>query len=126
MATTNPYAQYQQNAILNARPEQLITALCNGAVKFIRQADQALENGDIQAAHHSIIRAQDIVTHLQANLNMDYEVSQRLDSLYGFLYGRLVQANVKKDRALLNEALGLMEEVRDTWAEAVKKALAGQ
>jgi flagellar protein FliS len=40
--------------------------------------------------------------------------------LYDFIYGRLVDANIAKDTAVLKEALDLVVELRDTWAEAMK------
>ena len=125
MAANNPYAQYQQNAILNAKPEQLVTLLYNGAVKNIKQADMALEEKDLQAAHNALVQAQDIISYLQATLNMDYEVSKQLDSLYEYVYDQLLQANLKKDPAILAQVLKIIEELRDTWTEALTKQAGG-
>ncbi|MBU4554598.1 MAG: flagellar export chaperone FliS [Eubacteriales bacterium] len=125
MAANNPYAQYQQNAILNAKPEQLVTLLYNGAVKYTKQADMALEKKDLQAAHNAMVQVQNIITYLQATLNMDYEVSEQLDSLYGYIYDQLLQANLKKDPAILAQVLKIIEELRDTWTEALTKQAGG-
>jgi flagellar protein FliS len=130
MAMTNPHtqygadagrasAQYQQNAILNAKPERLVPMLFTGAVKFIRQADQALEKGNFPGAHQALVRAQDIVSYLQTTLNTDYEIARNLDALYTYILERLVQANLQKDRAVLAEAGRMVEELRETWMQTL-------
>ncbi|MHB8183853.1 MAG: flagellar export chaperone FliS, partial [Candidatus Desulforudaceae bacterium] len=68
---------------------------------------------------------QNIITYLQATLNMDYEVSEQLDSLYGYIYDQLLQANLKKDPAILAQVLKIIEELRDTWTEALTKQAGG-
>ena len=118
----NPYQQYQQNAVMSASPGELTLMLYNGAVRFIKQGLTFIEERNIQGAHEAIVRAQEIVLHLSGTLNMDYELSKNLASLYDYINRRLVEANAKKDRAALAEALGLVEDLRDTWAQAVKLA----
>lgn len=119
MAATNPFAPYQQNAILNARPEKLLILLLNGAVRFIRQADKALADRDLAGAHNALVRAQDILAYLRGALNPDYEISGSLGALYDYLIEQLVQANLKKDREVLAAAARMVEELRDTWSQAV-------
>lgn len=130
MAMANPYAQYgadagrasaqyQQNAILSAKPERLVSMLFTGAVKFIRQADQALEKGDFSGTHQALVRTQDIVLYLQTTLNTDYEIARNLDALYTYLLERLVQANLQKDRTVLAEAGRMVEELRETWIQTL-------
>lgn len=119
MAVNNPYAQYQQNAVLNARPAELVTRLFTGALKFIRQAEQAIESKDIEGAHNALVRAQDIFAYLRGTLNPDYEIAQNLDALYDYICERLVQANLKKDREILAEAGRMVEELRETWIQAL-------
>lgn len=118
----NPYSQYQQNSIMTAAPEELTLMLYNGAVKFIKQGKASIEEKDLQKAHNSIVRAQDIISELNITLNMDYEISHNLRSLYTFILERLMQANIKKDVTILDEVLPLVEELRDTWKEAMQIA----
>lgn len=120
MALLNPYQQYQQNAILNASPEQLLLMLYNGAVRFINQACSCLDKKDIPGANNAIIRAQDIIIYLRDILDMNYEIAKPLYSLYEYMYRRLVEANIKKDKLILLEILKIIEDLRNTWAEAIK------
>jgi flagellar protein FliS len=122
MALNKAYNQYKQNSIYTSTPEELTLMLYNGLIKFIMQAQSGLEEKDIEKASNSIIRAQDIVLHFQNTLNMKYEVSHGLDTLYDYMYRRLVEANIKKDNEILDEMLGMAKEFRDTWGQAMKLA----
>lgn len=120
MTNTNPYQQYQQSSVMSAGRGDLTLMLFNGAVKFISQGVRYIEEKNVQAAHNSIVRAQEIISELNGTLNLDYEISSNLALLYDYLHRRLVEANTKKDREILDEVLGLVTELRDTWAQAVK------
>lgn len=122
MVTSNAYDTYKQNSILTASPEELTLMLYNGLIKFIMIARKAIEEKDIPKAHESIIRAQDIVNEFKASLNMQYEISHNLNMLYDYFLDRLLEANIRKDTAILDEVLRFVRELRDTWAQAMKIA----
>lgn len=120
MINANPYQQYQQSSVMSAGRGDLTLMLFNGAVKFISQGVRYIEEKNVQGAHKAIVRTQEIIVELQSTLNMDYEISSSLALLYEYLQRRLVEANTKKDREILTEVLGLVTELRDTWAQAVR------
>lgn len=122
MYTNNGYNQYKENSIFTAAPEELTLMLYNGLVKFLMQGQSAIENKNIEKANNSIIRAQAIIKEFQATLDMNYEVSENLDSIYDYMYRRLVEANLKKENSIIEEVLGYAKELRDTWAKAMKLA----
>ena len=116
----NPYQQYAQNQVNTARPEELTLMLYKGAVKFITLAIKALDDKAMEEAHHNIIRAQDIYYELLSTLDHKYEISKNLASLYDYLISLLVSANLKKDKALLEDAFGMAKEFAEVWEEAIK------
>ncbi len=122
MVSNNGYNQYKQNSINTATPEELTLMLYNGLVKFIMQAQNGIEEKNLEKANNSIIRSQDIIREFQVTLNMKYEVAHSLALIYDYMYRRLVEANIKKDRDILEEVLGFAKELRDTWAQAMKLA----
>lgn len=122
MTYNNMYQQYQQNSIMTASPEELTLMLYNGAIKFINLGKLHIENKEIEKANNAIKRAQDIIMELNNTLDMNYEISNNLRSLYTFILEKLIDANIKKDVKFLDEALPLIEEIRDTWKEAMKEA----
>ncbi|MTI80202.1 MAG: flagellar export chaperone FliS [Firmicutes bacterium] len=125
MQAQNPYAQYQENAINSANPGELTLMLYNGAVKFNKLAINKLEEKDIEQTNHYIQRVDAIITELLVTLNQDYELSQNLASLYEYVKRRLVEGNIKKDKEILLEVQELLEEMRNTWTEAVKQNKTG-
>lgn len=120
MAVNKAYTAYKAASVSNSKPEDLVMMLYTGLVRFIMQAQKAIESNDVEKAHENITRAQDIISELQASLNMEYEISHNMMLLYDYLYRRLVDANVKKDHAILDEVLKFATEFRDTWSQAMK------
>lgn len=118
----NPYASYRQNAVSTARPGELTLMLYSGALGFVREAAQHIEQKNMESAHRAILRAQDIVLYLSDTLNTEYEVGQNLALLYDYLYRRLVEANVKKSAEILAEVLELLGGLREAWEQALKTA----
>lgn len=122
MVTSNMYDTYKQNSIFTASPEELTLMLYNGLVKFIMLSQKAIEDKDIQKAHESIIRAEDILMEFKATLDMQYELSHGLARLYDYMLERLFEANIRKDTEILAEVLRFAKDLRDTWAQAMKIA----
>ncbi len=122
MALNKAHAAYQANSIAASKPEELTLMLYNGLVRFITQAKKAMEENEVNKSHENLIRAQDIIVEFQATLDMNIEISQSLMLLYDYLYRRLVEANLKKDTAIVDEVLGFAVQLRDTWDQAMKKA----
>ena len=42
--------------------------------------------------------------------------------IYDYIYHKLVEANVKKDAAVLEEALSQIRDMRDVWKEVMRLA----
>ena len=126
MALNKAYNQYKENSVYTSSPEELTFMLYNGLIRFIMQGQMGIDDRDMEKANHCITRAQDIVVYFRETLDMKYEVSQGLDAIYEYLYQRLIEANTKKDRLILDEVLGFAKELRDTWSQAMKLAKQGQ
>jgi flagellar protein FliS len=115
---------YQQNAITTASPGALTMMLYKGAVRFINAAIQELNQGNVQEAHKFNLRAQEIVNELIVTLNMDIPVSKDFLKMYDYIHYRLVQANIHKDVAMLEEARTYIQEFAEIWEEVLKRAKA--
>lgn len=122
MVTANPYQQYQQSVINTSTPQELTLMLYNGLVKFLNLGIQAIDEKNMENAHNNIIKAQRIIEEFMSTLNMDYDISKNLYSLYEYMNRRLIDANIKKDKEITEEVLGFAKELRDTWAQAMKLA----
>lgn len=122
MNAANTANAYKNQQIMTASPEELTLMLYNGAIRFVAESLQALEQGNVEKAHKANLRAQDIIREFMCTLDMQYELSQGFAKLYEYIEYRLIQANIKKDKIQLEEAKTMLLELRDTWAQAMKMA----
>ena len=120
MALPSAYAQYNNNKVLTASPAELTLMLYEGAIKFCNIAEAAIEQNDIPKAHANIIKVQHIIDYFRQTLDMKYPVAQDFERIYVYLAERLVTANIKKDKAILEEVNAHLHSVRDTWKEVMR------
>ncbi|MBP2636924.1 MAG: fliS [Firmicutes bacterium] len=122
MNAANTANVYKNQQIMTASPEELILMLYNGAIRFISESIQGLEQGNLEKANNANLRAQNIVKEFVCALDMQYEIAQGYYKLYDYIEYRLIQANIKKDKSQLEEAKTLLLDLRDTWVQAMKIA----
>ena len=120
MALPNAYAQYKNSKVLTASPAELTLMLYEGAIKFCNIAIAAIEQKDVEKAHKNIQKTQKIIEHFRITLDMKYPVAQDFDRVYEYLLRRLVEANVKKDKKILEEVSEHLHSMRDTWKEVMR------
>ncbi|EHL15629.1 flagellar export chaperone FliS [Peptoanaerobacter stomatis] len=115
----NPYAKYKENSVNTATKEELTLMLYDGCIKFMNLAKIGIEEKNIEKANDNLLKAQAIITELDITLNMDIEISKNMHSLYDFALSRLVDANLKKDASLIDDAKSVIVDLRDAWKEAM-------
>lgn len=120
MPLQNGYAAYKNNRIQTASPAELTLMLYEGAIKFCNIAIVAIENKEIEKAHINIRKVEDIISEFQATLNYKYPVAKDFNNVYVYLKDRLMEANFKKDKEILEEVLEHLRTLRDTWKEVMR------
>ncbi len=118
--TGNPYAQYNQNKILTASPAELTLMLYDGAIKFCNIAIMGIEQEDVQKAHNNIMKVQKIIEEFQITLNFKYEIANDFNNVYNYIMKRLREANMTKDKEILEEVSEHLHTMRDTWKEVMR------
>ncbi|MFA9272115.1 MAG: flagellar export chaperone FliS [Baekduiaceae bacterium] len=117
----NPYATpqaYRQNSVLTASPGQLVVMLYDGAIRFLRQAELAMEEGAVAHTNDRMQRAEAILDELLATLNMDAgEISSRLQAIYTFCRSELIAARLERSPKKIKQVIGLLSDLREAWAE---------
>ena len=127
MAVYNKAAQlYQKNSIETASPAKLTLMLYDGAIKFSHIAIEAIDEGDIEKAHKNIVKVQNIIVEFRSTLDMKYPVAKDFDEVYNYLLMRLREANIKKDKDIMEEVLKHLRTMRDTWKEVMRTAHASR
>ena len=122
MLANQGYAAYANNKITTASPAELTLMLYDGAIKFCNIAIVGIEQKDIQKAHTNIVKVERIIEEFQATLDHKYPVAKDFDEVYKYLMMRLREANIKKDKEILEEVLKHLRTMRDTWKEVMRLA----
>lgn len=121
--SVNAYQVYRQTQVNTASQGELILMLFDGAIRLANQAQELIAEGDLEGANGKLIRAQDIMTELMVSLDMDQgEIAQNLYQLYDYIHDCLLRANIRKDVGLIEQAVRLLAELRDTWRQVVAKS----
>lgn len=121
MALNNAAAYYQGTKVNTASPAELTLMLYEGAIKFCNIGILGFETGDYEKVSNNIIKVQNIITELRATLDFKYPTAKDFDVVYEYVSNLLIQANIKKEAELLNQALDQIREMRDLWKEIMKQ-----
>ena len=120
MPIQNPYEEYQRNKILTASPAEITLMLYEGAIKFCNIAIMAIEQNDVEKAHINIMKTQRIIEEFRNTLDRKYQVAEEFDKIYVYVLQRLFEANISKDKAILEEVNTHLRSLRDTWKEVMR------
>ena len=120
MTNNDGYAQYRQNHLVTASPAKLLLAAYDGAIKFCRIAGEKMAQQAYDEQNTYINKALAIVCELLSTLKEDVEpvLVRRLRSLYTYVIEKLAHANLNSDRTALDDAIKILVQLRETWAEA--------
>lgn len=121
MAINNPQQAYVNNSVTTASPGELTLMLYNGCIKFIRYAEKAMKENNIEQKNINVQKAQAIIRELSITLKTDTDLAKNMLALYEFLHERLVEANIKNDPAILKEVEEFVTEFRDTWKQVIQE-----
>ena len=118
----NPYQQYQRQSVMTMTQGEMLTKLYDEVIKQMSGAKICLTEKDLSGVNNALQKAQRILFYLKSSLDFKYEISGNLDALYDFFIERIVQANLKKDAAMLDEIIPMIEDLRDTFVQADRNA----
>ena len=111
--TSNAYKTYETNHVTTASPKGLLLMLYDGAVRFCRLAEVAMEEKDIEKKNVYLQKAQAIVSELTASLDDEAgEVAVQLRELYAYMLRELVAANLRMDAGKVRDVRSLLEDLR--------------
>jgi flagellar protein FliS len=116
------HSSYLESKVLTAPPQRLHLMLIEGAIRFGRQAEAALQRGDAVAAAAPLLRVIDILGELLAGIREEKtELNSKLSDLYLFMFRRASAAKINTDTAALADVLRVLEYERQTWQLVCEK-----
>ncbi|MBW3087049.1 Flagellar secretion chaperone FliS [Austwickia sp. TVS 96-490-7B] len=111
--------RYAQATVSTASPATLLTMLYDRLSKDLLNAEQAVVNRDVPAAHSNLVHAQAIITELASTLDIDaWAGGEQLLAIYEFCLQELFQANIHKDAARVHSVREIIEPLREAWHQA--------
>ena len=109
-----------QTSVATADPHRMTLLLYDGAIEAIRLAQAHMGTRRISAKCEAIGKALRIVEEgLKASVDRKVggQLAERLVALYDYIEMRLLQANLRNDRASLDEAGRLLGDLRSAWSQ---------
>jgi flagellar secretion chaperone FliS len=127
MHRPSPWQSYREVATRTATPGHLVLMLYDGVIRFLERAldgftlDDPAEHN--QTINNNVIRAQAILDELNLRLDMAAggELSSRLRQLYEYLDRRLMESNLRKEAAGIQETIARITILRDAWNQMLQR-----
>ena len=123
----NAWQSYRKVAVQTASPGHLVLMLYDGAISYLEKALTGFNHRDPlefnQTINNNVIRAQAIIHEMNARLDMEQggEIADNFRRLYNYFNHRLQQANFKKKKEPIEEVIGHVRGLRDSWAEMLRQ-----
>jgi flagellar protein FliS len=109
--------EYRKTAAEGASGFGLLIALYDTLAGDLRRAAEAERNDDIDKRCREVNHAMLVMAYLEdwTRRGSDGELAQRLISFYSSLRRKLVEAQVNRSAAALEEQMALVLEIREHW-----------
>lgn len=116
----NPIMQYKEQSINTmSKGEQLVT-LFDEVLKNLHYGSMMLKDKNYATAQKCTQKCKNIFNYLSSILDRNYSISEDLYQLYYFFNQEVIKAELRRDAAILDELVPLVENMRDTWVQAEK------
>ncbi|MFD2508073.1 flagellar export chaperone FliS [Halalkalibacter alkalisediminis] len=110
------------NEALHQKTSQELTAiLYEACLTNLENASQLMDEKNFIGANELLQKASDIIHRLGAGINYEAGIiADQLDQVYNYIADKLIEANVKKDKSILEEVIKLLTMLMSSWNEAMK------
>lgn len=126
--TAGQYASVgTQTGVTEASPHRLIQMLLDGALDKIARARGAMQRKEYAEKGNHITSASSIIIGLRSSLDLEAggDLAANLDSLYEYIFRRLMEAHAQNDEAALDEVSSLLREIKSGWDALPQETTAG-
>ncbi|GAA3412776.1 flagellar export chaperone FliS [Paenibacillus hodogayensis] len=113
--------KYLENSVQTASPAQLLIMLCDAGIRFCKLSIEDIKNNELLTANEHIKKVQDIISEFVITLDQSSPLADGLLRLYDYFLYRLIQANMKKEIEPIQEVMGFLGELKETWIQAARQ-----
>ena len=119
MAANRNQLAYQEAAVGNANPIELVIMLYDILARDLHAAIEAMEAGNIELRSAKLKHGFLALQQLEGSLNMDEggEMGATMSRYYSMLRAQMMKAQIQQDAAVLREMVQLLFSVREAWVE---------
>jgi flagellar protein FliS len=115
-----PYQAYTRAQATTSSQGELLVLLYRGAARFAAKARLQIGAGELEGAHNSLLRAQEIVLELMGGLRPSGDPAvDNLCRVHSYIYQVLCAANLKKQVEPIDDAIGHLRGLLATWEQIV-------
>jgi flagellar secretion chaperone FliS len=116
--------RYHVMKIETASPPQLLLLTYSGALQSMRKAARLIAKGNHGAAQAELLQSMAIVVELESTLKAEAapELAEQLRQLYQYVLRRLGEVTLELDPKGLEESIGIISSLHDTWQEALSRS----
>lgn len=118
----NGIQHYQRARVDTADPKKLVVLCYEEMISQLGIARQRYVDKEYEAKTKALLRVQDILCELQCALDFERggAIARNLDALYDYAKRRLIQADIGKDLAIVNEVSGILTDLKSAWEQACR------
>lgn len=116
---TDAKRAYQESAVGGANPVRLTVMMYEQIMQDVARADQALQEQRVDVCAQEIGHAVAVIGYLQATLRPEAgaEVTHNLSRFYTMLREKLMEAQVRSSRIILEQLKQQLAEVHEAWTK---------
>ena len=117
--------RYEQVQATTSSPGEILLALYDGLFRFLKGAKLCFDNKQQVKGRELLSKSHAIVSELLLALDHSKapELCARLESIYDYCMGQIVQANIKTDTQIISDVIRVLTPLREAWVSAVPEAL---
>jgi flagellar secretion chaperone FliS len=111
-----------EELIYKKNSQELTALLYEGFITNLEESLEFIETKNFIEANKKLQNANDILYRL--GVGIKYEagpIAEQLDTLYNYMAGELIDANLKKDKQIINNVLKIIKPIAEAWNEIIKK-----
>ncbi len=116
--------RYRSTQVTTCSPGQLLVLLYDGLFRFLSEAKGAIEAGERARTGERLDRAYAILQELAGALQPSASptLCENLHAIYLFCMGRIVEANLHRDAAAVDDVVRVLTPLREAWRVAAAEA----